>query len=192
MHKCPTLRIDLSDTTLADTSPAMRRPLILALLLIALGSAFAAWWLQPEKIIARRFAKLCASATVTPDSSSLTRSTRGMAIEDFLAPTLTLLGPESSDPEFYGTQSRDTITSLYSYLAKESRRISLEKPTIHEINVTQNHARATASVDAILELPDGRRPSDGIQHLTMTWRKIEKHWRLETLRWHEEARPAPF
>lgn len=166
----------------------MRRLVFPLLLVLALGAGFAAWWFQPEKVLARRVAGLFEAATVEADAGNLTRSTRGNALEGFLAPNVSLEGPDEAAGDYNGPQSRSTLVSLYSYAAKECRRISLEEPEIDRIDIRGDEAAVTARVDAVVELPGGRRPADGLQHFAMTWREIDGKWRLESVRWHETAR----
>lgn len=165
----------------------MRRPALL-LLALALGAGLAAWWLQPEKVLARRVAALVRAASVEADAGNLTRGTRGNALEGFLAPHVTLAGPDQAAGDYNGPQSRSSLVSLYSLVAKECRRISLQKPAIDRIERRGDQATVTARVDAVVELPGGSRPADGIQHLTMEWREIDDQWRLAAVRWHEAAR----
>lgn len=166
----------------------MRRLLPALLLALALGAGFAAWWFQPEKILARRVAGLFQAANVEAEAGNLTRSTRGNALEGFLAPHVTLAGPDQAAGDYNGPQSRSSLVTLYSYAAKECRLISLEKPEIDQIALRGDQATVTARVDAVVEMPDGRRPADGIEHFTMKWRKIDGKWRLSSLLWHETAR----
>lgn len=166
----------------------MRRLLPPLLLVLSLGAGFAAWWLQPERVLARRVAGLFQAASVEADAGNLTRGTRGNALEGFLAPRITLAGPDEAAGEYNGPQSRSTLVSLYAYAAKECRRISFEQPVIDRIELQGDHAAVTARVDALVELPDGRRPADGMQHFTMEWREIDGKWRISSLRWHETSR----
>jgi hypothetical protein len=166
----------------------MRRFLPPLLLVLALGAGFAAWWLQPERVVARRVAGLFQAATVEADAGNLTRGTRGNALEGLLAPRVLIEGPEDATADYNGPQSRSTLVSLYGYAAKECRRISFEKPVIDRIELHGDQAAVSARVDAVVELPGGRRPADGIQHLTMDWREIDGTWRLGSIRWHESAR----
>lgn len=166
----------------------MRRLLARLALLLALAGGFGLWWFQPEKVLARRVAGLFAAATVEADSGNLTRATRGDAIGAFLAPALTIEGPDDASGEFNGSQSRSTLVSLYGYAARECRRISLAKPVIDAIDLDGDQAAVTARVDAVVELPDQRRPADGIQHFAMDWRRIDGKWQLSSIRWHEAPR----
>jgi len=166
----------------------MRRLLPPLLLVLALGAGFAAWWFQPEKVLARRVAGLFQAASVEADAGNLTRSTRGNALEGFLAPKVSIEGPEEAAGEFNGPQSRSSLVSLYSYAAKECRWISFEDPMIDRIEIRGDEADVTARVDAVVELPGDRRPADGMQHFAMTWQRIDGKWRLSSVSWHETAR----
>ena len=166
----------------------MRRLLARLALLLALAGGFGLWWFQPEKVLSRRVAGLFAAATVEADTGNLTRATRGDAIGGFLAPAVMVAGPDDAGGEFNCSQSRSTLVSLYGYAAKECRRISLAKPVIDRIDLDGDQAAVHARVDAVVELPDQRRPADGIQHFAMDWRKIDGKWRLSSLRWHEASR----
>lgn len=165
-----------------------RRYLIPLSLLLLLGGAFGWWWYQPERVLARRVAALFAAANVAPEDGTIARGTRGNAIEPFLAPNLTFEGPDGETDEINGPQSRSSVVSLYSYLAKECRRISIQPPEIDRINLSGDEAAVDARIDAVIELPNERSPVDGIQHLSMTWRKIDGKWVLASTRWRETAR----
>jgi hypothetical protein len=166
----------------------MRRYLIPLSLLLLLGGAFGWWWYQPERVLARRVAGLFAAANVATDDGNITRSTRGNAIEPYLAPNLTFDGPDGATDEIDGPQSRSSVVSLFSYLAKECRRISIKPPEIDRIAITGEEAAVEARIDAVIELANERSPVDGIQHLTMTWRKIDGKWVLAATRWKETGR----
>jgi hypothetical protein len=165
-----------------------RRLLFILALLLVLGGASGWWWYQPEKVLARRVAGLFAAANVATDDGNITRTTRGNAIEPYLAPNVTFEAPDGPTEEIAGPQSRSSIVSLYSYLAKECRLISIEAPEIDKIAITGLEAVVEARVDALIDLPNEQRPVDGIQHLAMTWRKIDGKWRLAAARWHETGR----
>lgn len=166
----------------------MRRYLIPLSLLFLLGGAFGWWWYQPERVLARRVAGLFDAANVATDDGNITRSTRGNAIEPYLAPNLTFEGPDGATDEIDGLQSRSSVVSLYSYLAKACRRISIKAPEIDRIAITGEEAVVEARIDAVIELANERSPVDGIQHLTMTWRKIDGKWVLASSRWKETGR----
>ena len=166
----------------------MRRFLLPLVLLLVLGGGFGAWWYQPEKVLARRVAGLFSAANVSTGDGNLTRSTRGNAIEPFLAPSITFDGPDGPTEEVDGPQSRSSIVSLFSYLARECRRIEIEAPEFERIAITGDDATVEARSKAVIDLPNNQRPVDGIQHLVMTWRKLDGKWRLAAVRWHETAR----
>jgi hypothetical protein len=163
------------------------RFLPLALLLV-LGGIFGWWWYQPERVLARRVAGLFSAANVAAADGTITRTTRGNAIEPFLAPNILFETPDGPTEEIAGSQSRSSIVSLYSYLAKECRQISIQAPEFDRIAIDGDEAVVEARVDALIDLPNASRPLDGIQHLTMTWRKIDGKWRLAAARWHETGR----
>ena len=165
-----------------------RRLLIPLALLLLLGGGFGWWWYQPEKVLARRVAGLFSAANVSTGDGNLTRSTRGNAIEPFLAPNITFDGPDGPTDEIDGPQSRGSIVSLFSSLARYCRRIEIEDPEIDQITITGDEATVQARAKAVIDLPNNQRPVDGIQHLDMTWRKIDGKWRIATARWHETAR----
>ena len=168
-----------------------RRLLIPLALLLLLGGGFGWWWYQPEKVLARRVAGLFSAANISTGDGNLTRSTRGNAIEPFLAPNITFDGPDGPDgptDEIDGPQSRGSIVSLFSSLARYCRRIEIEAPEIDLIAITGDEATVKARAKAVIDLPNNQRPVDGIQHLEMTWRKIDGKWRIADIRWHETAR----
>jgi hypothetical protein len=165
-----------------------RRFLIPVALLLLLGGGFGWWWYQPEKVLARRVASLFSAANVSTSDGNLTRSTRGNAIEPFLAPNITFDGPDGPTEEIEGPQSRSFIVSLFSSLARYCRRIEIDAPEIDLIAINGDEATVKARAKAVIDLPNNQRPVDGIQHLDMTWRKIDSKWRLATARWHETAR----
>lgn len=171
---------------------AMVRPmrrLTLPLLVVILAAGVFAWWTnQPEKVVARRVTGLFEAATVEADAGNVTRGTRGNAIEGFLAPNITFEGPEGATDEIAGPQSRDFVVSTYTALAKYCRLVSLKKPEFGNITINGDEATVEAKVDALIELPNEERPVDGIQHLSMKWRKIEGKWRLAAAQWHETGR----
>ena len=166
----------------------MRRYLFPLALLVLFGGSFGWWWYQPEKVLARRVAGLFSAANVAADDGNITRSTRGNAIEPYLAASVTFESPDGPTEEIEGAQSRSSLVSLYSYLAKECRLISIKPPEIDRIAITGDEAAVEARVDALIDLPNSQRPLDGIQHLAMTWRKTDGKWVLAAARWHETAR----
>ena len=166
----------------------MRRYLLPLVLLLALGGGFGWWWYQPEKVLARRVAGLFSAANVSTGDGNLTRATRGDAIEPFLAPNITFDGPDGPTDEIEGPQSRSSIISLFSSLARYCRQIEIADPDIDSIAITGDEATVEARAKAVIDLPDNQRPVEGIQHLVMTWRKIDGKWRLAAVRWHETAR----
>ena len=169
--------------------PTVIRRLLLPLtLVLLLGGSFGWWWYQPEKVVARRVAGLFAAANVASDDGNLTRGTRGNAIEGFLAPNMTFDGPDGETDEIEGPQSRSSVVSLFSHLARACRRISIQPPEIDRIAINGEEAEVDARIDAVIELANERSPVDGIQHLSMTWRKIDGKWVLAATRWHETAR----
>jgi hypothetical protein len=166
----------------------IRRYVIPLFLLLLLGGAFGWWWYQPERVLARRVAGLFDAANVATDDGNITRSTRGNAIEPYLAPNLSFEGPDGATDEIDGPQSRSSVVSLFSYLAKACRRISIKPPEIDRMAITGEEAVVEARIDAVIELANERSPVDGIQHLTMTWRKVDGKWVLATTRWRETGR----
>lgn len=166
----------------------MRRLLVPILLLFVLAGAFAWWWNQPERVLARRIAALFEAAEVETDAGNLTRSTRGSAIEGFLAPNVAIRGTEEVAEYVDGPQSRDSLVANYTLVAKNVRQISFEKPGIDEIAITGEAARAKVQVDAIVELANGERPADGMLHLDMEWKKIDGKWLLSSVAWQETGR----
>lgn len=165
-----------------------RRYILPLVFLILLGGTFGWWWYQPEKVVARRVAALFAAANVASDDGNLSRATRGNAIEPFLAPDIVFEAPDGPTGEIAGSHSRSSIVSRYSYLAKECRSISIQAPEFDRIAINGDEAEVEARVDALIDLPNARRPLDGIQHLTLTWRKLDGKWRLAAARWHETGR----
>ena len=165
-----------------------RRRLILIALLLVLGGILGTWWNQPERVIARRVAGLFSAANVAAEDGNFTRGTRGNAIEPFLAPNLTFESPDSQTDEIDGLRSRSSVVSLYNSLAQYCRRVSIKPPEIDRITLAGDEATVEARIDAVIELRGGRSPVDGIQHLEMTWRKIDGKWCLAFTRWHETAR----
>lgn len=166
----------------------MRRYLLPLVLLLVAGGGFGWWWYQPEKVLARRVAGLFSAANVSTGEGNLARSTRGNAIEPFLAPNITFDGPDGPTDEVDGPQSRSSVVTLFSALARYCRKIEIEAPEIDRIAITGDEAAVEARVKAVIDLPDNQRPVDGIQHLAMTWKKIDGTWQLATVRWHETAR----
>jgi hypothetical protein len=167
---------------------AMRRLAVPLLVAILLAGTFAWWFNQPEKVVARRVAGLFEAAAVEADAGNLTRSTRGTAIEPFLAPNISFQGPDGPTEEIDGPQPRDYVVNSYTALARHCRLVSLEKPEFGAITINGDEAKVDVKVDAVIELPNEERPVDGIQHLAMTWRKIDGKWRLSAAQWHETGR----
>ncbi|WP_193213074.1 nuclear transport factor 2 family protein [Luteolibacter marinus] len=166
----------------------MRRALLPLIIVALLAGSFTWWWTRPERVIARRVTGLFQSAVVEAGSGTVSRGLKGAAIEGYLAPDITFSSPQGPTEEIDGLQSRDTVTALYASLAKYCRRVSLETPEIGSIVIDGDKATVQASVDAVIELPDETRPVDGIQELTMDWRKIEGKWRMAAAEWRETGR----
>ena len=169
--------------------PAMRRLFIpFALILLLLAGGFGWWWYQPERVVARRIVALFDAAKVEDTASEISRTTRGGAIEGFLAPNVTIRGTEETQEYLDGPQSRDSLVANYTVAAKNCRRISFEKPEIDEVTVTGDTAQAKARVDTIVEIGNNERPADGILNLDMEWKKIDGKWLLSSVGWQETGR----
>jgi hypothetical protein len=166
----------------------MRRLILIFALVLLTGGGFSWWWFQPERVVARRVLALLDAATVEADDGNIHRGTRGDAISGFLAPNIEFDGPDDLEEDVSGPQSRSTVVSLYGALAKFCRRISLVDPQIESVVIDGDEARVRARVDAIIELPDDRSPVDGIQHMTLGWRKSDGKWLLESAGWSESGR----
>lgn len=166
----------------------MRRFLVPIVVLLVLLGAFAWWWTRPGRVVSRRVAGLFEAANITADSGNITRSTRGTALEPFLADTITFEGPDGPTDEVDGPQKRDDIVAMYTGLAKFCRSATIQDLAIETIEITGDEAFVKATVDAVIELPNDERPVDGIQHLDMTWRKQEGVWRMSRAKWNETGR----
>jgi hypothetical protein len=172
----------------SDVGRLMRRFLVPILLLAVLLGAFAWWWFRPERVIARRVAGLFEAANVTADSGNLTRSTRGSALEPYLADTITFEGPDGPTDEVEGPQKREDIVTMYTALARFCRSATVQDLTVESVEITGDEALVRATVDAVIELQNNERPVDGIQHLDMTWRKQEGVWRMSRAEWKDTGR----
>jgi hypothetical protein len=166
----------------------MRRLLAPLLVLLVVLAGFGWWWTRPERVVARRVADLFEAANVPADSGNITRSTRGTALEPFLADTITFEGPKGPTDEVEGPQRREDIITMYTALAKFCRSASVEDLTVESVEVSGDEALVRATVDAVIELQNEERPVDGIQHLDMTWLKQEGKWRLSRAKWNETGR----
>ena len=166
----------------------MRRLILPVAALLIITGAFAWWWSRPERVLTRRVHGLFQSANVQAEAGTITRNLRGSAIEGYLASTVTLKGPDGPTEEFDGPRSRDSIVTLYSSLARYCRRVSLEKPEIDAISIDGNEASVKARVDAVIELSNESYPVDGIQNMTMEWRKTDGKWLLSSAEWTETGR----
>ena len=168
--------------------PSMRRLLVPILVLLVLAGGFGWWWYQPERVIARRIASLFEAAEVEETASEISRTTRGSAIEGFLAPNVTIRGTEETQEYLDGPQSRDSLVASYAIAAKNCRRISFEPAEVDEVIITGDTAQAKARVDAIVEISNSQRPADGILNLDMEWKKIDGKWLLSSVSWQETGR----
>lgn len=166
----------------------MRRVIFPILLIIVLLSAFGWWWYQPDRVVARRVSGLFQSANVAADSGTITRGLRGNAIEGYLGPDIIFEAPRRQADEFDGPQSRDTVVAMYTSLAKYCRQVVLQRPEIDDISIDGETATVQARIDALIELPNAYTPVDGIQHMTMEWRKIDRKWCLVRAKWNETRR----
>jgi hypothetical protein len=168
--------------------PVMRRLFAPLVLLLVLAGGFGWWWYQPERVVARRIVALFEAAEVEDTASDLSRTTRGSAIEGFLAPNVSIRGTEETEEYLDGPQSRDSLVANYTLAAKNTRRISFEPAEVDEVTVTGETAQAKARVDTIVELSNGDRPADGILHMEMEWKKIDGKWLLSSVSWKETGR----
>jgi len=166
----------------------MRRLLVPLLLLLVLAGGFGWWWYQPERVVARRIVSLFEAAEVEDTASEISRTTRGSAIEGFLAPNVTIRGTEETQEYIDGPQSRDSLVANYTIVAKNCRRISFEPAEVDEVIITGDTAQTKARVDAIVEASSGQRPADGILNLDMEWKKIDGKWLLSSVGWQETGR----
>jgi hypothetical protein len=166
----------------------MRRFLVPILVLLVILGAFAWWWLRPERVVSRRVAGLFEAANVAADAGNLTRSTRGTALEPYLAATITFEGPDGPTDEVEGPQKREDIVGMYTALAKFCRSATVQDLEIESVEITGDEAIVKATVDAEIELPNAEFPVNGIQHLDMTWQKEEGVWRMSRAKWNETGR----
>lgn len=166
----------------------MRRLLVPLLVILTLSGVFFWWWTRPEKVVARRTAALFEAANVPADSGDLARSTRGPALEGFLAPKISFEGPEGATDEIGGAQSRDSIVAMYSGLAKYCRSATIQDLQIESVTVSGDEAQVIAKADAIIDLPNDERPVDGIQNFDLTWKKIDGKWLMAKAKWSESPR----
>lgn len=166
----------------------MRRLLVPLLIILVLGGAFFWWWTRPERVVARRTADLFEAANVPADAGNITRSTRGTAIEGFLAPRITFEGPDGPTDEVEGPQPRDRVATMYAALAKFCRSATIQDLQIESVTVNGEEAQVIATADAVIDLPNDERPVDGIQNFDLTWRKIEGKWLMEKAKWSESPR----
>ncbi|MCW1915693.1 hypothetical protein OJ996_19055 [Luteolibacter sp. GHJ8] len=166
----------------------MRRLLVPIVVLLVLLGAFGWWWTRPERVIARRVSGLFEAVNVPADSGNITRSTRGSALEPFLADTITFEGPKGPTDEVEGPQRREDIVTMYTALSKFCKSATIQDIVVESVEVTGDEALVKATVDAVIELQNEERPVDGIQHLDMTWLKQEGSWRLSRAKWNETGR----
>lgn len=166
----------------------MRRLFVPFAVILLLAGGFGWWWSRPERVVARRVVSLFEAAEVESTANDISRSTRGSAIEGFLAPNLSFEGPEGPTEEIDGPQSRDSIVAMYTALARYCRSISTETPEIDGVTVTGDTAQVKARLDAVIELPSNERPVDGIQHLDLKWDMIDGKWLLSSAKWKETGR----
>lgn len=166
----------------------MRRLLVPIVILLVLLGAFGWWWTRPERVIARRVSGLFEAVNVPADSGNITRSTRGSALEPYLADTITFEGPKGPTDEVEGPQRREDIVTMYTALSKFCKSATIQDIVVESVEVTGDEALVKATVDAVIELQNEERPVDGIQHLDMTWLKQEGSWRLSRAKWNETGR----
>ncbi len=166
----------------------MRRFLVPIIALLVLLGAFAWWWSRPERVVSRRVAGLFEAANVEADAGNITRSTRGSALEPYLAETILFDGPGGATDEVEGPRKREDVVAMYTGLAKFCRSATVQDLVIESVEVTGDEALVKATVDAVIDLPSDERPVDGIQVLDMTWVKEEGVWRMSRAKWNETAR----
>lgn len=163
----------------------LRIPILLVLL--AFG-VFMWWWNRPERVVARRVAGLFEAANVPADMGNIGRGTRGGALEPFLAKSITFEGPDGPTEQIDGPQPKDYIMGAYSQVATACRSASVQDVQVEDVTVNGEEADVTATVDAVIEMPDGTKPVDGIEHLEMKWLKQDGKWVLSRAKWRETGR----
>lgn len=167
----------------------MLRRLLVPILLVLLAFGVYMWWRnQPERVVARRVESLFEAANVPADMSNIGRGTRGSAIEPYLAKNITFEGPDGPTERLDGPQSRDFVTGSYSYAATNCRSATVQDIEVEDVTVNGEEADVKATVDAVIEMPDGDRPVDGLQHLEMKWIKQDGDWKLSRAKWRETGR----
>lgn len=166
----------------------LRRFLVPILLVLLAFGVFLWWWNLPERVVARRVKGLFEAANVPADMSNIGRAARGSSLEPYLAKNITFEGPEGPTERIEGPQSRDFIMNSYSYAATACRSATVEDIEVEEVTVNGDEADVKATIDAVIEMPDGDKPVDGIQHLEMKWIKQDGNWKLSRAKWRESGR----
>ncbi len=166
----------------------LRRLLVPILALLVAFGAFMWWWNRPERVVARRVAGLFEATNVPADLSNIGRQTRGGALEPYLAKSVTFDGPEGPTEQLEGSQPKDYIMGAFSQVAIACRSASVQDVKVEDVTVNGEEADVTATIDAVIEMPDGTKPVDGIEHLEMKWLKQEGKWVLSRAKWRESGR----
>ncbi|BCX50190.1 hypothetical protein HAHE_40980 [Haloferula helveola] len=156
----------------------------------AAAVAFLLWWFSATQVLKRRVSSLIDTAVVPASMSDIGRGARGPNVAEFVAGSLEIDSPPSLAQDLGPDLNRDTVSALYSAVAKYCRSITVNDLKIQSVDVDGETATVRFSADAVVDLPD-RRPVDGIVDVDSRWRKTDGKWLLERFAWTESPRSAP-
>ena len=171
-----------------DNHEAVRRYAIILGVIAALV-LFGLWWFSAEQVVKRRVTSLFETAEVPESMASPGRLARGTHVAKYVADRVRVRPPTDARlPISLAVPiSRDNVSQYYSATAKYARSITFEDLTFKTVEIIDDEAKVSFSIDGIVDLPS-RRPVDGILHVESVWRKIEGDWLLVEFSWQEQGR----
>lgn len=150
----------------------------------ALIGAFLFWWFSPVQVVKRRTGALLETLTMQAATGKAARQAGVYSLNALLASEVELESP--AIPEANGTFDRSEMESAFSWLAEQAKQTRFELERIDEVTVTEDHARVSFLIEALVELPEAR-PVDGRYAVVFDWRRGQAGWRLERARWDEAS-----
>ena len=158
----------------------MKRPGLMALILLALLGAYAWWWFQPTQVVKRRTQTLLHTLTLEPGTGLAGRQLSLYSFNGLLAAEVELTTPTL--PEANGTFERAEMESAFSWLCEQARQSRFKLEKFHAVTIDGEHAEVAFSLEALVELPNSR-PADGRYEVTFHWQRENNVWRLTRAIW---------
>jgi hypothetical protein len=154
--------------------------LIPVVFFIILAGAFLYWWFSPAQVIKRRTESFLKVLTLQASESPTSRQMGAYSLNALLAEQVALENPTINEAN--GSFERPDLESAYTWLCQQAKQTRFELVNFESVSVTGKTARATFTLNALVELPTYR-PADGIYQVVFDWQEAEDGWRLTSAKW---------